>query len=286
MKTYSVKPGDTLGKISKKFFGSSSKYKLIAKFNSISYPDKIEVGQKIKIPDIEKVKSKKGNKISTKTADISLTKYHSAFPDGIKWKLVENGVEIKGSGIERTTGKPTTVTKIWKGRNKEIKKWAKKYSIPCELIIATIATESGNKVKARREEPGFVSDYKTPNKVSVGLMQTLLSTAASTLEKNSVTAIWLESPSNSIQAGTSYILQQAKKTKLDPPKVACAYNAGGIYHNDGEKNRWKMRQYPIGTSMHCDRFIKWYNDAVFVLKTHKKKAILTHTFLLSDSNDS
>jgi hypothetical protein len=27
-----------------------------------------------------------------------------------------------------------------------------------------------------------------------------------------------------------------------------------------------MRQFPIGTSAHCDRFIKFFNDAVFVLQ--------------------
>ncbi len=279
MKTYTIKKGDTLGKIAKRFLGSSSKYKLIAELNNVSNPDKIKAGQKIKIPeDIEvKLKEKKSEKIEI---DFSgLTKYHSAFPDGIKWRLVENGVEIKDSGIERTSGKPATVTKIWESRNKEINKWTKKFSVPCELIIATIATESGNNEKARREEPGFISDEKTPHRVSVGLMQALLSTAASVLGKEKVTAKWLENPSNSIQAGVAYISQQGKKTNLDPPKVACAYNAGGIYHNQGEKNRWKMRQYPLGTSHHCDRFIKWYNDAVFMINKHSIKPQVSHNTL-------
>jgi murein DD-endopeptidase MepM/ murein hydrolase activator NlpD len=271
MKTYTIKKGDTLGKIAKQFLGDSLKFKLITELNDISDPDKIKVGQKIKIPEVEKTSTKKKKKITSKTDYSALTKYHSAFADGIKWRLVDEGVEIKGSGIERSSGNPTTVGKIWESRNKEINKWAKKYSVPCELIIATIATESGNDEKARREELGFISDDKTPTKVSVGLMQTLLSTAASTLGKNDITAKWLENPSNSIQAGTSYIYEQSVTTKLDPPKVACAYNAGGIYRNQGEKNRWEMRQYPIGTSIHCDRFVKWYNDAVLMLKFHNIK---------------
>ena len=280
MITYKVKTGDTLGKIAKKFLGSSSKYKLIAKANKISNPDKIKVGQKIKIP-VSDSDNESTNNNNSGIDFSSLKKYHSAFSDGIKWRLVEDGVEIQGNEVERTKGKPVTVTKIWESRNKEINKWAKEFSVPCELIIATIATESGNNAKARREEPGFISDEKTPNKVSVGLMQTLLSTAASTLGKEKVTAKWLEKPTNSVQAGTCYISQQAKRTNLDPPKVACAYNAGGIYFNNGEKNRWKMRQYPLGTSMHCDRFVKWYNDAVFLLKNHNIKPLISHKYLLN-----
>ncbi len=65
---------------------------------------------------------------------------------------------------------------------------------------------------------------------------------------------------NSIRAGTAYIAQQRGKTLFDPPKMACAYNAGSIIRNTGAENRWKMRQYPIGTSEHADRFVRWFND--------------------------
>ena len=46
MKTYTIKKGDTLGKIAKRFYGNSSKYKIIAEVNNISNPDKIKVGQR------------------------------------------------------------------------------------------------------------------------------------------------------------------------------------------------------------------------------------------------
>ncbi|MBS1551626.1 MAG: LysM peptidoglycan-binding domain-containing protein [Bacteroidetes bacterium] len=50
MKTYTVKSGDTLSKISKEFYGDAGKYMDIAKANNISNPDKINVGQELKIP--------------------------------------------------------------------------------------------------------------------------------------------------------------------------------------------------------------------------------------------
>lgn len=46
---YTIKKGDTLWKIAKKYYGNGSKYTEIAKLNSISNPDKIKVGQKIRV---------------------------------------------------------------------------------------------------------------------------------------------------------------------------------------------------------------------------------------------
>lgn len=48
--TYKVKPGDSLMAISKKFYGDESKYKLIMEANDITNPDRIDVGQVLKIP--------------------------------------------------------------------------------------------------------------------------------------------------------------------------------------------------------------------------------------------
>ena len=200
-------------------------------------------------------------------ADEKLTELHN-HNNGIAWKLTAEGVFLEGSGIERTSGAPTTVTRVWEQYHDPVNKWADQYEVFCELILAVICTESGGDSASRRNEPGYVSDMTTPGKVSIGLMQTLISTARDVLNDARVDGQWLLVPENSIQAGTAYIQKQRAITRLDPPKVACAYNAGGIYDNDGPENRWKMRMYPIGTSAHCDRFVKWFNDAVAVLQTH------------------
>jgi len=49
---YTVKPGDTLSKISKEFYGSANEYIKIFNANrdQLSDPDKIKVGQELKIP--------------------------------------------------------------------------------------------------------------------------------------------------------------------------------------------------------------------------------------------
>ena len=52
VKQYTVKKGDTLWAISKKFYGDGSKYTVISKYNHIENPNKIEVGQKLTIPKV------------------------------------------------------------------------------------------------------------------------------------------------------------------------------------------------------------------------------------------
>jgi nucleoid-associated protein YgaU len=47
---YVVKAGDNLSKISKSFYGSPNEYSKIAQANGIANPDKIQVGQELKIP--------------------------------------------------------------------------------------------------------------------------------------------------------------------------------------------------------------------------------------------
>ncbi len=48
--SYSVKSGDTLSKISNRFYGSPNHYSDIAAASNISDPNKIQVGQQITIP--------------------------------------------------------------------------------------------------------------------------------------------------------------------------------------------------------------------------------------------
>lgn len=256
---YVVKRGDSLSAIADRFYNNPNDWKVIAEENDIE-DTVIHVGQKLVIPP-----QKITIPLEWVETENPLQELHYAFPDGVSWRLVKAGVEVDGA-VERTVGEPSTITRIFNKFRKSIILIANKFQVPSELMLATIATESGGNADARREEPGFKMDEITPHRVSVGLMQTLISTARAATNK-AVDADWLKIPINSMEAGVSYIVQQEHKTHLDPPKVCCAYNAGGIYHQSGYKNRWKMRQYPIGTGHHADRFVKWYNDAVAVLET-------------------
>jgi nucleoid-associated protein YgaU len=47
---YIVKSGDSLSKIAQSYYGSANESKKIAQANNIPDPDKIKVGQQLKIP--------------------------------------------------------------------------------------------------------------------------------------------------------------------------------------------------------------------------------------------
>lgn len=51
--TYTIKSGDTLWALAKKYYGDGSMYTAIASANNISNPNKITVGKKLTIPDSE-----------------------------------------------------------------------------------------------------------------------------------------------------------------------------------------------------------------------------------------
>lgn len=48
---HTVTSGETLSEISKKYYGNPNRYNDIAKYNNIENPNKINVGQNIKIPN-------------------------------------------------------------------------------------------------------------------------------------------------------------------------------------------------------------------------------------------
>jgi len=190
------------------------------------------------------------------------------FRDGVTWCLGDDGIEIGGARAVGTPGQPTTVTGILERFKVPISDTCKRRNIPVELIVATIAVESSGNPAARREEPGWTSDSATPDKVSVGLMQTLISTARGAMNDQTIDAGRLLDPATSIEAGAAYMESQFAATGFDPPEVGCAYNAGGLYYNSSPTNRWRMRQYPIGTSDYLDKLIPFFNDCFSVLKAN------------------
>lgn len=185
---------------------------------------------------------------------------HRRFGGSIAWHLTEAGISIEGAAPEGTSGLPQTVRRVRDDFAASIERWSAGFGVPAELIIATICTESGGDPASERQEPGFLSHEETPHRVSIGLMQTLISTARETLGIPGINRGWLLEPDNAIRAGAAYIARQSPHTSFDPPVVACAYNAGGVYVNHASANRWRMRQFPIGTSHHADRFVAWFND--------------------------
>lgn len=186
-----------------------------------------------------------------------------------RWRLTGDGLEIIGEGIPRTSGQPETARRVWRDFRAPIEKNAAAYRVPLELVVATICTESGGNPRECRLEPGYVSDEVTPNRVSPGLMQTLISTAREATQDDSLDRNALLLPENSIRAGTAYLRRQATSkiavisTKYDPPLVAICYNAGSM--REDNSNPWGLHQTRRPPKFHADVFVEFFNDCFTVI---------------------
>lgn len=187
----------------------------------------------------------------------------------IRWRLSELGVIRAGEvAPRRTKGKPTTAARTWSNFRTPMEKCAAAYGVPVELIIATACTESDGDPSRERREPGYVDDATTPERISIGLMQTLISTARSALGDPKCGRDDLLQAENSIRAGAAYIRGQAcrgaRPTNFDPPLVGIAYNAGSL--RESSRNPWGLVQTDRGDGhVHADAFVEYFNDifAVF-----------------------
>jgi hypothetical protein len=181
----------------------------------------------------------------------TLTAYHG-YGDSVRWRLQEDGVGGRGLGVRTNRGRT-----------------ADRAPIVGPVRVRNRSMVPGvRRARGADRGHGLHRDERRPaegERRTGLLMQTLISTARSALDDPTIGRQWLLEPGNSIKAGTAYMAQQWKATNFDPPKVACAYNAGGVYRNESGDNRWRMRQYPIGSSEHADRFVKWFNDFYAVM---------------------
>lgn len=196
---------------------------------------------------------------------------HGHFPDGCQWRVTPSGVAIGDAGVAASAAEDRSlVARVLERFRTPILAAIGAHPVPIENVLACICTESsGNPSPPLRLEPGCDPDdpSRTPSRCSHGLMQTLLSTAREVLHDPALPLEALARPEVSILAGTAYMAQQAWMTRDDPPLVAAAYNAGSLRHDPSAQNRWRLVQYPIGTSRHVDRFVTFVNAAMPLMES-------------------
>ena len=194
-----------------------------------------------------------------------------SFRNSVSWRLTADGIltdrgPVRLSPRERYRLKSVRVA--WRKYGRLIRAAARRYRVPAELFLTIIVNESALKPRAYKTYRGYVSDRKTPDRISVGLGQILIGTARYLLRNNSIDRAWLENPANNIRTIGIYLNRQYRLTGFDPPKVAAAYNAGGLYRQNGRKNRWKLRNHPIGRSVYIDLFVAVFDEAMRYLARH------------------
>lgn len=198
-----------------------------------------------------------------------------------------DSLPIEGGGyLYRTKGQPLSMHQLWSDYEPIIREASSRFGVRAIHIMALIGIEAGRLPGDRlrfdprsvREEPGYRDDRRTPNKVSPGLMQTLLSTADQMNRKcllfdsgADLTREDLFVPRYSILLGTAYVRHQidrfesdeeANDLPADDPiaNMVAAYNAGSVRGTSG--NDWHLVTY---SDHRIDRFIAWANDAHEVL---------------------
>ena len=190
-----------------------------------------------------------------------------------RWRLSPAGVVLDGEddAPPRSPGPPRTASLAWDRFRAPMQAAAARFGVPVELLLATACTESGGRADAVREEPGYVSDEATPQRVSPGLMQTLIGTAREALGDPSLDRARLLDPAVSLLAGAAVIRRQAVSgrcpTAFDPPLVCIAYNAGSLRESAAAAGcPWGLVQTRRNAShWHADTFLAFLNDGFAVL---------------------
>lgn len=195
----------------------------------------------------------------------ALGTYHR-YRDGVAWRLGAKGVEVE-SGTPRGDGKnrPEIIERVWRDYGTLISDASARHGVPAELLVAIIVEESSGRPEVFLREPGYVSDARTPHKITIGLTGVLLSTARAVMKNPRIDRRWLYNPANAIEVAARYVAQQYSITGYDVPKVAAAYNAGDIYYDGSKTNRWKMLTYPKGSPEFIDNFVASFNMATAYL---------------------
>lgn len=273
MKTYTVQAGDTLFLIAKQFYGDGYLYKLLAAYNHLRNPNALEVGKVLNIPSARELQSA-GNPVRD---------WHNYGNGTLYWRATSRGVEIKGRGLIKDPNYTRRAKTIWTTYRQPIIAASQKHGVPVPAIIATIITESSGKPRAYRPEPEFYQRYirgqdawklhplyESSEKIaaSYGLMQIMYTTAYSVGFRGKPDDLY--DPAVNIDVASAYIASpfQKKQHQWDPPKIACAYNAGSV--RPTKKNEWGMFYHPG----HLDRWIPAYNGAVEAIENERLSALI------------
>ncbi len=184
-----------------------------------------------------------------------------SFRNSVPWRLTADGI-VTGRGPVRISPRERyrlkSVPAAWRKYGRLIRAASRRYGVPAELFLAIVVNESALKPRAFQTYRGYIGDEETPDRISVGLGAILISTARYVLKNKSIDRAWLQNPANNIRMIGIYLNRQYRLTGFDPPKVAAAYNAGGLYRQNRRKNRWKLRSHPL----YIDFFVAVFDEAI------------------------
>lgn len=179
------------------------------------------------------------------------------------------------TGLLRSLGEPSTMRLLRAQYGDAIKAASERFQLPESWIAAMVTIEAGRVGKSLemdrfslRDEDGraFAHYESRPNRVSAGLMQTLLATAREMAKRYDLQAEFAGAnqeidvghlcvPATSLLLGAAYMRNRADRFGFDPVLLVGAYNAGGVY--DDKKSLWRIRTYG---ETRIPKFVAYHND--------------------------
>ena len=223
--------------------------------------------------------------------------WHSKF-GGQSWRVDERGVYLRsvanGAAPLRSPGAPITVQTIISLYGREIAKAANDYGIPPQIIVMTIAIETGayrnhdftGPLTFRWEQHVKIGATENPahhgerGDYSAGPMQVLSDTARWVATQQQLPQyvgkldatfkffknkpnpapddLDMYKPEVSIDIGAAVIKQRLPWTGLDPILVGAAYNAGSLRATN--ENLWHLHVH----GAYLDQAAQWLGDACAV----------------------
>ena len=173
------------------------------------------------------------------------------------WTIDPNGFVLLADG-QRPMGSRIFARSCYLQHSDSFRRWAGAYAQnPVAHLVATAITESGcSEMSALGSVDGKSTGLMQVTGYTCQFLLPLLGMRPMT-EKECMSKM-ADDTDFSIKLAAAYITTpaQLKLTDLDPPKVAAAYNAGGLYFDPG--NSWRLRS----TGNHIDRFVSAYNAYV------------------------
>jgi hypothetical protein len=234
----------------------------------------------------------------SKTPQLGASGFHNRF-GGQNWRFDNNGIYLEDNPNNpiRSGGSPRTCSAILDIYGQQIFDASMKHGIPPELIVMTIATESGADRKSKFTGPPTFRWEPRPRSYSAGPMQTLASTAQEVIDKlhlnydkEGVAPTFASEPvpppqtlglydgTINIDIGTGEIKLNNLRhsTGFDPILVAACYNAGSLRQTDA--NPWHL--FTFGD--HLNRTSEWFGDACSLLNTLRGGGSLDQQIVKSD----
>ena len=193
---------------------------------------------------------------------------YTRFRDGRGWQYESDGtISIEGmKGTPRTGGQPMTMRRLHLDYGELIEEASERFGISQACIAAVIILESVPEKGSFARKPDSYRWEERIGEPSVGLMQTLVSTAKAMDRYYKLglnpTAHTLKDPRVSILLGTAYLARQAERYDTqDGVLLQAAFNAGGVYYSTKDAydtpNEWRLRTHKADRT---ERFIRWHND--------------------------